>query len=157
MPENAVLQEVRNLFPKMLCRDLPKEEAEPQYLAFSDASQGKGSYDQTWFLSELYLPAENGSAMYHVLDWFSCKHARVSFSAICAEILAAALSADIGKHMASCLKTLVGSTDPLQLVLFIDSDRRHPTIITLYEGEDYPLKPTVSCLYDSFGFGQSDV
>lgn len=149
----SVLRDVRNLSTEVLYLQLPNEDVEPRYLAFSDASPVKGSYCQTGYFSGLY-PTEGGeSAIYHVLDWPSCKHARISFSAMGAEFLAEALLVDRWEHMASCVKNLFGSKAPFPFVITVDSDRLHSTITTLHEGTDYRLRPTVSRLRDSFESG----
>lgn len=48
----------------------------PEYLAFSDASMGKYTYEQTGYVSGIYLTSSVGK-VYHVIDWDSGKQSRV--------------------------------------------------------------------------------
>lgn len=147
---NQVLREVRSLTTVIHYARLPSLYLLPRYLAFSDASQGKTSYGQTGYVSGLLVPSGGGRSIYHVLDWTSAKQARVSLSSIGAEILAAALSADRGYLMASCIVEAYGSNVKLPFVLTMDSDGLHSTITTLHEGRDYRLRASVARLHDLF-------
>lgn len=147
---NSALHDLRKLTP--VIRYFNPSAAEVAsgnavFLAFPDASQGKGSDGQTGYISGIFFPQSFG---YHVLDWHSSKQARLSFSSIGAEILAAAESADRGSLMSTCLQQLYCSQDSLPLVRTVGSHGLFSTISTLHEGRDYRLRPIVCRLRDSF-------
>ena len=126
------------------------------FLAFSDASQGKTSYGQTGYIGGIYVQAPQASHFY-AIDWQSSKQARVSFSSVGAEILAAAESADRASLIAHCIQDIFRSSTSLPLLLTVDSHGLYSTITTLHEGRDYRLRPTVSRLRDSFETGEIKV
>ena len=85
-----------------------------------------------------------------MLDWHSPKQARVSFSSVGAEILAATEAADRSLLLTQCLSSIFAEDNLFPLVLTVDLYGLYTTINTLYEGKDYRLRPTVSRLRDSF-------
>jgi len=149
---NKVLAEIKSLSPSLRFQSSGKLD-NPSYLAFSDASQGSGSYGQTGYISGVYLPA-GGENIFHALDWLSCKQSRVSFSSIGAEILAAATSADRGSLMSERITALHNAETTLPFVLTVDSHGLYSTVTTLHEGSDYRLRPTVARMRDSFEVGE---
>lgn len=149
---NKVLAELQQLSPTLTYLS-PEELADPCYLAFSDASQGKTPYGQTGYVSGIHLPA-GGASVFHVLDWLSKKQSRVSFSSIGAEILAAATSADRGSLIAEQLQVVHDSQEKLPFILTVDSHGLFSTITTLHEGSDYRLRPTVARMRDSYETGE---
>ena len=152
---NKTLAEIKNLDPSLVYKSLSKLD-QPSYLAFSGASQGRGAYGQTGYVSGVYLPA-GGERIFHVIDWLSCKQSRVCFSSIGAEILAAATSTDRGSLMAEQLQEVHGATSLLPFVPTVDSNGLYSTITTLHEGSDYRLRPTVQSRRDSFEDGEISV
>ena len=146
---NASLHELRKLDPTLCYSTLPDADP-PSYLAFSDASQGNRIYGQTGYLSGIHFSCHGTHSVYHVLDCYSGKQVRVSFSSIGAEILAAAESADRGSLMASCIQDVFKADSQLPLVLTFDSLGLYSTITSLLEGRDYRLRPVVARLRDSF-------
>ena len=150
---NKVLHEITSLKPKIKYIRPSSLTGMPRYLCFSDASQGSNWYGQMGYLSGMHLSA-GGEHIYHLVDWHSAKQSRVSFSAIGAEILAATYSADRGSLMSDCIAKLYGSSAKLPLILSGDSHGLYSTIITLPEGKEYMLRPTVARLRDSFELGE---
>ena len=147
---NKCLEEIKSLHPEILYAT-PEQFDNPSYLAFSDASQGKTSYGQTGYVSGIYIPSKHKpQSIFHMIDWLSQKQSRVSFSAIGAEILAAATSADRGSMMAERITLAMSRKTPLPFILTVDSHGLYSTITTLHDGQDYRLRPTVSRMRDSF-------
>ena len=69
---NKTLARIKSLDPSLVYR-FPRLLLDfPSYLAFSDASQSRGAYGQTDYISGVYLSA-GGERIYHVIDWLSCK------------------------------------------------------------------------------------
>lgn len=94
-----MVEELKKLDSSITYRSPPTLNQTPTYLELSDANIGRSAYGQTGYISGLYLPAGCDSRIYQVLDWVSGKQARVSFSSIGAEILAAATRDDRGVLM----------------------------------------------------------
>ena len=61
---NKALAEIKALDPSIVYK-CPKELDLPSYLAFPDASQGRGAYGQTDYISGVYIPA-GGERIYYV-------------------------------------------------------------------------------------------
>lgn len=95
--ENKVLQEIR-CQKKVFTYLAPKNIDGSCYLAFLAASTGKLSSGRTGYTSGIYLPA-GGRVLFEIVDWYSARQQRVSFSSNGAEVLAAATSADKGALM----------------------------------------------------------
>lgn len=56
--------------------------------------------------------------------------------------------------MADCLEVSQGSESSIPFVLTVDSHGLYSTVMTLHEGADYRLRPTVSRLRDSYEVGK---
>lgn len=150
---NAALKQLRKLDAS--CRFIsPNEAPSPSDVllqTYSDASSSTSAYGQTGVVLGLLLPMGGGSdSIFHPLSWHSSKQARISFSSIGAEILAAADSADRSLHIRECLNMILDNDSSFPIRLSIDSYGLYSTITTLHEGRDYRLRATVSRIRDTF-------
>ena len=151
---NAVLHLLKRLPCALQYRSSPSlfdcsDMGDLSLLSFAEASTGHSSYGQTGFVTGLIM-RRTDLWIYQVLDWYSLKQSRVSFSSVGAEILTTAEAADRPLLLTQYLSSIVGKHNLFPLVLTVESCGLYATITTLHEGKDYRLRPTVSGLRDSF-------
>ena len=93
--------------------------------------------------------ADGRKDVFHLIDWFSQKHRRVSHSAYGAEILAATSADDRGFYHKSAINALFpGSMVKHELNFY--SKGLWDTIITLHDGRKFRLRQTVQRVRNSF-------
>lgn len=150
---NKVLLEVESIVPKAVMLHL-SQNMDPCYFYFSDASHGSSSYGLTGYSSGLNVLAV-GAGIFHAMDWSSLKQARIAFSSIAVEILAAVTPIDIVSPPAEQRKTTYKYSVSFLFVLLVYSNVLYSTIATLHEKHACRLWPTVSRKTDSFENGES--
>ena len=146
---NESLHLIRSLTPSLMFRKSSFLDLSVSYLPLSDAIQGKTSYGQTGYVSGINI-IDGDIPIFHLIDWHSSKHSRVSFSSAGAGNIAPAESSDRASLTVACIKEIQFASVLFPLVLTVDSHGLYSTIITLHEEQDYCLRPTVSRLLDSF-------
>lgn len=156
---NAALKEMKDLRAVIVYPSVSSGVTEKSITTFSDAAFNISShqaYGQTGVLTGLRMRLRDGSDVYHLIDWVSCKQRRVSHSSYGAEILACTEADDRGFNLKQAFKS-IAPHDEIKHTLIVDSKGLYDTISTLHEGEDYRLKQTVQRIRDSFESGDIDV
>lgn len=144
---HAVLKYIQQLNPIVtyIYPDVSPSTSECILQTFADASKANHTYGQNGLISGLLLPTGGGAkSIFHPLTWHSSKQTRISFSYIGAEIMSAGEASDTELHLRICLKTILHNPASFPVSLKIDSYGLYSTIITLHEGLDYLLRPTVA-------------
>lgn len=125
---------------------------------FSDASFNRSSssgYGQTGLMTGLRIELLNGADPYHAIDWCSTKQIRVSYSTYGAEVLPCADADDRGFYYKYAFNSMFPRTK-VESELFTDLRCLYDTIITLHEGPDFTLRPTVLRIRNSFDSQELD-
>jgi hypothetical protein len=103
---NSLLNDILQLQPKLYFPSAPAQSHDPHLVAWSDAAHGM-TYGQSGNLAGLQLTGSTtDSSILHILDWYSSKQRRVSFSSIGSEILAAASADDRGFALTESIRAL---------------------------------------------------
>lgn len=155
---NEIVREIKKLKPVLLFRRTGTVIG-AVITTFSDASfniTSRKSYGQTGLVSGVRTTMDNGSEMFHMLDWVSTKQRRISHSSYGAEILACAEGDDRGFYLKEGMRSLFPKT-MMRNEIAIDSMGLYDTITTLHEGKEYRLRQTVQRIRDSFEAGDVNI
>ena len=149
---NTMVKELMKLNPTILYAKPTEKFKQAQVLTFSDAAFNvtkSNAYGQTGIINGMLFEYENGSHIFHILDWTSSKQRRVSHSSYGAEILACAEADDGGYYIKKAMNKMY-DTNLIKHQLQVDSRGLYDTITTLHEGKEYRLRQTVQGIRDSF-------
>ena len=148
---NETVRDIRKLDPTIVYHS-PGNVANAILSTFSDASfniTARKSYGQTGLVSGVRTTMQDGSELFHILDWVSTKQRRISHSSYGAEILACAEGDDRGFYLKMGINSLFPKVKMRNEIL-VDSMGLFDTITTLHEGNEYRLRQTVQRIRDSF-------
>lgn len=155
---NDIVRDIKKLTPHII---FPRSTSVVRAMisTFSDASfniSSRKSYGQTGLVLGIRTQLEDGSELFHVLDWVSVKQRRICHSSYGAEILACAEGDDRGFYLKMGMRSLFPKTN-IRNEIVIDSMGLYDTITTLHEGNEYRLRQTVQRIRDSFEAGDVNI
>lgn len=115
-------------------------------VSLSDAAHGgtDSIYGQTGIICRIAIKSPGSpDVIYHPLGWTSYKQKSVSYSALGAEILAAADADDRGYDLNLSLQAILRDRE-VKHKLYVDARALFYTITTLHEPREYRLRKTVA-------------
>jgi hypothetical protein len=92
--------------------------------------------------------------LFFIKDCHSASLTRIAFSFTGTEIMTAANAADSGFALSAIFRQFESTPDKVLFELTLDSRDALGTMMTLHEGENFGLRPTVCRIRDAFSSGE---